>query len=64
MKSEIEAILRINELKEKIKILECKKKEELNKLYSNRSYRFLVFLNKELSRFELALHELEWVIEN
>lgn len=64
MKSETEIATRINELKENIKIIKEKTREELNKKYYKRDDRLLKFLNKEQCVWEFALLQIEWIFSD
>ena len=62
MKCEVEISLRIMELKKNIRIVDKRRSEELEKPFSRRDRRLLLFLNKESDIYQYALLQLEWAL--
>lgn len=64
MKSREEILRKLNQLQDELLNLERKRDEELSKPIPNRSWRLFLFLNREHSAYQMAINEIEWILEN
>jgi hypothetical protein len=62
MRCESDIQSRIEEIKSKLLLINEKKGLELDKKFDERDYRLLRFLHGELSVYDFARLELEWVL--
>jgi hypothetical protein len=63
MRTESEILCRINEIKNKLEKLNCKKSDEFQKNILEKDYRLLLFLHFEIKTYTSALTQLEWMIK-
>jgi|GEM_PF-2160116 hypothetical protein len=61
MKSEQDIIDRMEELKEKLLILDEKKDLELKKFYKERDNQLLIFIYEESCKYNHSLLQLQWL---
>lgn len=62
MKNEQDIIDRMEELKEKLIILDEKKNNELKKFYKERNMQLLMFIYEESSKYSHTLSQLQWLL--
>ena len=64
MKDREEILGKLHQLRGELSILEKKSEEELSKPIPDRSWRLFLFLNRERTAYQMAIGEIEWILEN
>jgi hypothetical protein len=62
MKNELQIVKRIDELRSDLTLLEKTKSDEMGKRFNQRDYRLLKFISKERDRYQFAIDQLEWML--
>ena len=62
MRTEMEIAEKLHTLREKIRVIEEAREEEMKKAFNKRDYRLLRFLSKEYEIYGFSLSHLEWLL--